>query len=157
RAYAPPPDQPSAVDIVFKGPRPENAVVMGQEGPLGQVFRNLIDNAKSFSPPGGTVTVSAEVLRGKEGATLRAVVEDEGPGIPPENLETVFQRFYTQRPKGTAFGGNSGLGLSIARQIVTAHGGRIYAQNREGPGKERAGARLVVELPLVSAPKHEAR
>src|SRR5690606_36041407 len=73
RAYAPPPDQPSAVDIVFKGPRPENAVVMGQEGPLGQVFRNLIDNAKSFSPPGGTVTVSAEVLRGKEGATLRAV------------------------------------------------------------------------------------
>jgi two-component system sensor histidine kinase ChvG len=157
RAYTPPPDQPSSVDIVFKGAKPEHAIVLGQEGSLGQVFRNLIDNAKSFSPPGGTVTVSAEVVRTKESATLRAVVEDEGPGIPPENLENIFQRFYTQRPKGTAFGGNSGLGLSIARQIVTAHGGRIYAQNRDGQGKERGGARLVVELPLASAPKHEAR
>jgi two-component system sensor histidine kinase ChvG len=75
-------------------------------------------------------------------------VEDEGPGIPPENLETVFERFYTQRPKGAAFGGNSGLGLSIARQIVTAHEGRVYAQNRT-----EGGARLVVELPLAGAPR----
>jgi two-component system sensor histidine kinase ChvG len=76
---------------------------------------------------------------------MRALVEDQGPGIPPDNLETIFERFYTQRPKGAAFGGNSGLGLSIARQIVTAHGGRIYAENRTP-----SGARLVVELPVAA-------
>ena len=140
RAYAPAPDEKPSVDIAFAGAKPEGAFVLGQSGPLGQVFRNLIDNARSFSPEGGRVRVSVKVERD----VVRAVVEDEGPGIPAENLETVFERFYTQRPKGVAFGGNSGLGLSIARQIVTAHRGRIYAENREG-----GGARLVVELPLA--------
>ncbi len=149
RAYALPAEEagPSAVEVIFKGPKLEGAVVLGQAGPLGQVFRNLIDNARSFSPQGGRVWVSATVQRGKGGAYVRALVEDQGPGVPPENLETIFERFYTQRPKGAAFGGNSGLGLSIARQIVISHGGRIYAENRAP-----AGARLVVELPL--APKH---
>jgi two-component system sensor histidine kinase ChvG len=150
RAYAPAPDEVAAVNFVFKGPKPEGAIVLGQSGPLGQVFRNLIDNARSFSPKGGIVAVGVEVVRGKEGSFVRATVEDQGPGIPPENLETVFERFYTQRPKGVAFGANSGLGLSIARQIVTAHGGRIYALNIDGLGRgESGGARLVVELPLA--------
>jgi two-component system sensor histidine kinase ChvG len=154
RAYAPPPEEKSNVDIVFKGPRPTGALVLGQEGPLGQVFRNLIDNARSFSPDGGEVAVAVEVVRGKEGQIVRATVEDQGPGIPPENLETIFERFYTQRPKGAAFGGNTGLGLSIARQIVNAHGGRIYAENLDGLGRgERGGARLVVELPLAASPR----
>jgi two-component system, OmpR family, sensor histidine kinase ChvG len=118
--------------------------VLGQPGPLGQVFRNLIDNARSFSPEDGQVRVSASLVRTKDGQIVRALVEDDGPGIPPENLETVFERFYTQRPKGAAFGGNSGLGLSIARQIITALDGRIYAQNRE-----EGGARLIVELPIT--------
>jgi len=148
-AYAPAPDEPVSVEIVFKGAKPQGAIVLGQSGPLGQVFRNLIDNARSFSPPGGRVTVSAQVVRSKDGALVRAVVEDDGPGIPPENLETVFRRFYTERPKGVAFGGNSGLGLSIARQIVGAHKGRIYAENRAP-----AGARLVVELPLAPSLRH---
>ncbi len=147
-AYAPAPGDEAGVRVLFKGARPEGAIVSGQSGPLGQVFRNLIDNARSFSPPTGEVIVRAEAVRGKEGALLRVVVEDEGPGIPPENLETVFQRFYTQRPRGAAFGGNSGLGLSIARQIVTAHKGRIFAQNRP-----EGGARLVVELPLAGSPR----
>lgn len=146
RAYAP--DDPGAVQIGFAGAKPENAIVWGQAGPLGQVFRNLIDNARSFSAPGGRVTVTMELVRSKGEAFIRTKVEDEGPGIPPENLETVFQRFYTQRPQGAAFGGNSGLGLSIARQIVTAHEGRIYAQNRD-----EGGARLVVELPLAGLGK----
>jgi two-component system, OmpR family, sensor histidine kinase ChvG len=147
-AYAPPPDEPAVAPVVFKGAQPEGAIVQGQAGPLGQVFRNLIDNARSFSPEDGRVTVSVEVVRTKEAHIARAMVEDEGPGFPPENLETVFQRFYTERPKGTAFGGHSGLGLSIARQIVTAHEGVIYAQNiAEG------GARLIVELPLAGAPR----
>jgi two-component system sensor histidine kinase ChvG len=75
-------------------------------------------------------------------------VDDDGPGIPPENLETVFERFYTSRPKGTAFGGNSGLGLSIARQIVEAQGGTLRAENRTDAAGERIGARFVVRLPL---------
>ena len=116
----------------------EPIFVSGREGPLGQVFRNLIDNARSFSPPGGEVRVILERRRGE----AVVVIEDEGPGIPSENLETVFQRFYTSRPKGAAFGGNSGLGLSIARQIVTAHHGTIHAENRDG-----GGARFVVALP----------
>lgn len=150
RAYATPPDEPAPVAVVFKGAKPEGLVAMGQAGPLGQVFRNLIDNARSFSPHGGVVTVSAEIERGKDGAIVRAIVDDQGPGIPPENLETVFERFYTQRPKGTAFGGNSGLGLSIARQIITSLGGRIFAQNKDGLGRgESGGARLTVELPLA--------
>jgi two-component system, OmpR family, sensor histidine kinase ChvG len=145
-AYAPPPDEKAAVEITFQGARPQGLVVFGQEGPLGQVFRNLIDNARSFSPEGGRVLISAAIARDKTGSWVRAVVEDEGPGIPAENLETIFERFYTQRPKGTAFGGNSGLGLSIARQIVSAHRGRIRAENLEGA---RSGARLIVEIPLA--------
>jgi two-component system sensor histidine kinase ChvG len=135
------------VTVRFEAPA-DRVSVLGREGPLGQVFRNLIDNARSFSPEGGRVMLSVDVSRTKDGPVVRAIVEDEGPGIPPENLETVFERFYTQRPKGAAFGGNSGLGLSIARQIVTAHEGRVYAQNRT-----EGGARLVVELPLAGAPR----
>jgi two-component system sensor histidine kinase ChvG len=150
RAYAAPPGEEGPVTVEFAGPKPEGAIVLGQSGPLGQVFRNLIDNARSFSPKGGRVLVSAAVARRKEGVFVVAVVEDQGPGIPPENLETIFERFYTQRPKGTAFGGHSGLGLSIARQIVNAHMGRIYAQNVDGLGRgEHGGARLVVELPVT--------
>jgi two-component system sensor histidine kinase ChvG len=117
--------------------------VSGREGPIGQVFRNLIDNARSFSPPGGEVRVRAA----RHGRTAIAFVDDDGPGVPPDNLETVFQRFYTARPKGAAFGANSGLGLSIARQIVDAHDGRIWAENRQDAEGRLAGARFAVELP----------
>lgn len=122
---------------------PEPLVVAGREGPLGQVFRNLIDNARSFSPPGGEVRVALSRDHGEAVAS----VDDDGPGIPPDNLETVFERFYTSRPKGAAFGGNSGLGLSIARQIVQAHGGTIHAENRRDADGRIAGARFVVRLP----------
>ncbi len=151
-AYAPPPEEPAQVRVVFRGPAPADAIVMGQEGPLGQVFRNLIDNARSFSPADGVVTVAVETVRGREGTMVRATVEDQGPGIPADNLETIFRRFYTQRPRGAAFGNNSGLGLSIARQIVGALGGRIHAENILGKNSEMpAGARLVVELPQAHA------
>ena len=129
-AYAPP-------DVL------EPIMVSGREGPLGQVFRNLVDNARSFSPPGGEVRVSLERNKGE----AAIAVEDDGPGIPPDNLETVFERFYTSRPKGAAFGGNSGLGLSIARQIVAAQGGTIHAENRTGADGVVAGARFTVVLP----------
>jgi len=119
------------------------ALILGRETPIGQVFRNLIDNARSFSPADGEVRISLTRSRGR----LVAAVEDDGPGIPPENLETIFERFYTSRPKGRAFGGNSGLGLSIARQIVEAHGGQIRAENRKDAAGGVVGARFVVELP----------
>jgi two-component system sensor histidine kinase ChvG len=138
-----------APSVEYAGPKAgEAAYVLGREGPLSQVFRNLIDNARSFSPQGGTVRVQ---LR-REGRRAIVSVEDDGPGIPPDNLETVFERFYTARPKGQAFGGHSGLGLSIARQIVDAHNGRIWAENRSGEGGKVAGARFVVSLPERPAP-----
>ena len=121
--------------------------VHGRDGPLGQVVRNLIDNARSFSPPGAPVRV--RLLR-QEGQAVIAV-EDNGPGVPADNLETVFERFYTSRPKGAAFGGNSGLGLSIARQIVDAHGGRIWAENRTDEAGRVVGARFQLALPEAGA------
>jgi two-component system sensor histidine kinase ChvG len=139
--------RPDAAPVVLAPGAPSPARMAGRDGPLGQVFRNLIDNALSFSPPGGSVRVS--LARDEEGDGWRVVVEDDGPGIPADNLETVFERFYTSRPKGTAFGGNSGLGLSIVRQIVEAHGGRVWAENRTGPDGRVAGARFTVVLPVV--------
>jgi two-component system sensor histidine kinase ChvG len=121
----------------------DGATVAGREVPLGQVFRNVIDNARSFSAPDGEVRVTLARDRGH--AVVR--IDDDGPGMPPENLETVFERFYTARPPGTAFGGNSGLGLSIARQIIEAHGGTIRAENRPDGAGGVAGARFVVTLP----------
>ncbi|MBX3482821.1 stimulus-sensing domain-containing protein [Phenylobacterium sp.] len=121
----------------------EAITVIGREGPLGQILRNLIDNARSFSPPGETVSVG--LWRVQDEAIV--TVSDNGPGIPPENLETVFQRFYTSRPKGSAFGGNSGLGLSIARQIAEAHGGTLRAENRTGAEGRVIGAMFTLVLP----------
>src|SRR6185436_5824028 len=125
----------------------EAVEVSGREGPLQQVFRNLVDNARSFSAPEGEVRLALS----RERDEALATVEDDGPGMPPENLETVFERFYTSRPKGAAFGGNSGLGLSIARQIIEAHGGTIRAENRLGASGEIVGARFVVMLPEARA------
>lgn len=135
--------------VVFNEPL-QAVYVLGNPGALGQVFRNLIDNARSFSPPDGEVRVFLEPPSARGGAA-RIVVEDEGPGIPPESLEAIFRRFYTKRPAGSAFGNNSGLGLAISRQIVNSHGGRIFAENRladpADPAGARKGARFVVELP----------
>ncbi len=124
------------------------AQVNGREGPLGQVFRNVIDNARSFSPEGGTVRVS---LTHNPDPLLPLLIafEDDGPGIPEENVETIFQRFYTSRPKGTKFGSNSGLGLSISRQIIEAHHGRIWAENRKDEGGQIIGARFSILLPIA--------
>ena len=113
--------------------------VLGHDSRLAQVMTNLIDNARSFSEPGGEVRVALrrlEVLADDdlddEGERILITIEDDGPGIPPHALERIFERFYTDRPN-QGFGQNSGLGLSISRQIVEAHGGRIWAQNRPAP------------------------
>jgi two-component system, OmpR family, sensor histidine kinase ChvG len=136
------------VNFMLKDDLPPGTIVRGRDERLGQVFRNLIDNALSFSPPGGTVTVRAI----PHDQAARVMVEDEGPGIPPDNLESIFERFYTERPVET-FGKNSGLGLSIARQITESAGGRIWAENRpaqqQTEGRHSGGARLIVDLPVA--------
>ena len=119
---------------------------------LGQVFNNIIDNARSFSPEDTTVRVTLRPARGqtRHGIPCEGYevwVDDEGPGIPDHALERIFERFYTDRPTQN-FGQNSGLGLSISRQIIEAHGGRIRAANRTaGPTGAVIGARFIVWLP----------
>jgi two-component system sensor histidine kinase ChvG len=127
------------------GLSPSALVVNGHDSRLGQVVTNLIENARSFSPKGGEVRVSLRRVRGE----VEIVVEDDGPGIPEHALERIFERFYTDRPEDQGFGQNSGLGLSISKQIVEAHGGRIVAENRM-LGDAVAGARFTVRLPGVS-------
>ena len=137
-------DVPRGIRVRFAQDSDKSTIVQGLSTRLGQVFRNLIDNAISFSPDGGTVTVSAKILGGR----VHAAVEDEGPGIAEDDLERIFGRFYTERPPEHGFGKNSGLGLAIARQIVASHGGRVWAENRYDSEAKRIGARFIVELPL---------
>jgi two-component system, OmpR family, sensor histidine kinase ChvG len=126
-------------------------MISGQDSRLGQVIRNLIDNARSFTARDTKISLR---LR-RVGNEVDVRVEDSGPGISPENLERVFERFYTDRPE-QSFGNNSGLGLAISRQIIEAHKGRIWAENRLGRTgddgeREILGARFVVRLPAVDA------
>ena len=138
------------VSLKFEGARSGGLTVAGNDSRLGQVVDNLIDNARSFSKAGGTVRVICRPLRND----IDIVVEDDGPGIPAEAMERIFERFYTHRPDQD-FGQNSGLGLSISRQIVEAHGGRIWAENRRaaasegGDGENILGARFTVRLPAM--------
>jgi two-component system sensor histidine kinase ChvG len=113
------------------------AMVLGHDSRLAQVFNNLIDNAVSFSPPGGTVRAAVTTTD----TEVMVTVTDEGPGIRGD-ISRIFQRFYTDRPDGEHFGDHSGLGLSISRQIIEAHKGTITAENRT----DRSGARFVVRL-----------
>ena len=122
-------------------PPSDTLSVMGIEGRLVQVLRNLIGNAISFSPPNGTITLTGQ----RQSGQVVLMVEDNGPGIPEDKVQAIFDRFYCERPSAEKFGTHSGLGLSISRQIITAHGGTIRAENRP-----EGGARFVVVLPGVA-------
>jgi two-component system sensor histidine kinase ChvG len=126
---------------------PAGYIVPGNDSRLGQVIDNLVSNARSFSPPGGIVRITCRRLKNE----VEVIVDDEGPGIQHDALHRIFERFYTDRPE-QGFGKNSGLGLSISRQIVEGHGGHIWAENRmasDEPGAPPhvAGARFIVRLP----------
>ena len=137
-----------SVTLTFEGAL-SNFKVPGHDSRLGQVVSNLVDNARSFSPPGGTVRITCRRLKGE----VEILVDDDGPGIRPEALDRIFERFYTDRPE-QGFGQNSGLGLSISKQIIEAHGGTIQVENRiavAGRTEEPRvlGARFVVRLPAM--------
>jgi two-component system sensor histidine kinase ChvG len=137
-----------AVELRFEGRGPKDTFsVPGHDSRLGQVISNLLSNAQSFSEASSRVRIVCRRARSE----IEIVVDDDGPGIREDALERIFERFYTDRPH-QGFGQNSGLGLSISKQIVEAHGGRIWAENRAGPpsavGEAKvAGARFVVRLP----------
>jgi two-component system, OmpR family, sensor histidine kinase ChvG len=140
-------DDDVKVTVNFEGGNAQSFIVPGHDSRLGQVFNNLIDNARSFSPPGGSVRLTCRRLKN----AVEIIVEDDGPGIDPDALEKVFERFYTDRPE-QGFGQNSGLGLSISKQIVEAHAGRMWAENRMSTSTPREppmvlGARFIVRLP----------
>lgn len=142
-----------SLEIVPKQNGDRRHFVKAHAGRIGQVATNLIDNAASFSPPGGKVVARLRSI----GNEVELSVEDEGPGMPEDKLEAVFARFYSDRPQSDGtIGKNSGLGLSISREIVHAHGGHIWAENRRAPSSSAEalgpvlGARFVVRLPSSS-------
>jgi two-component system, OmpR family, sensor histidine kinase ChvG len=137
------PDNDPGLDVVAP---PAGMEVLAVEDRLVQVLRNLIGNAHSFSPQKGRILV-----RVKDAGTVAEIsVEDEGPGIPEANLEHIFDRFYSERPRGEKFGQHSGLGLSISRQIVEALGGQISAENARDADGKVLGARFIVRLPKAA-------
>ncbi|MGY8704416.1 sensor histidine kinase [Bradyrhizobium sp. 18BD] len=139
-----------AVEARFEGRgATDTFAVTGHDSRLGQVVSNLLSNAQSFSEPGSKVRLVCRRVRSE----IEIVVDDDGPGIRDDALDRIFERFYTDRPH-QGFGQNSGLGLSISKQIVDAHGGRIWAENRVGTPDDEgvptvAGARFVVRLPAL--------
>ena len=123
-------------------------IVSGIEDRLVQVFRNLMGNAVSFTPPEGAISIAIRrETPDKRTNNVVVTVNDEGPGIPPGKEQAIFDRFYSERPEGEKFGTHSGLGLSISQQIIEAHNGSIIADNRYGPGGAIIGARFIVTLP----------
>ncbi|MGA8696509.1 MAG: sensor histidine kinase [Xanthobacteraceae bacterium] len=137
------------VTLRFEGGSARGFQVPGHDSRLGQIIDNLIENARSFSPPGGVVRVTCRRSR----HDVEILVDDDGPGVRHEVREKIFERFYTDRPH-QGFGQNSGLGLSISKQIVEAHGGSISVENRTGQagadGEPRVlGARFIVRLPAL--------
>jgi two-component system, OmpR family, sensor histidine kinase ChvG len=138
------------VALSFEGGGRRAFVVPGHDSRLGQVVNNLIDNARSFAPADSTVRVTCRRLRDE----VEIFIDDDGPGIRPEAFDKIFERFYTDRPE-QGFGQNSGLGLSISKQIVDAHRGKLWAENRTAVATADdeipriLGARFTLQLPTV--------
>ena len=131
-----------SASIAFARPRKASAVVMGKPDRLARAITAIIDNAVSFSPPGGLVEIAAA----RVGDEVRIRIDDEGPGVPPEAREAIFNRFHSVRPEGENFGRHSGLGLAIAEAIVKGHDGEIDVQDRDDAP---SGARFTIRLPAA--------
>ncbi len=128
--------------VAFARPRRQSTMVLGDPGRLARALDNLIDNAISFSPPGGLIEIAAS----RVGMQVRIRIDDEGPGVPAEAREAIFNRFHSIRPDSEDFGRHSGLGLAIAKAIVEGHDGEITVQDRDDAP---SGARFVICLPAL--------
>ena len=115
--------------------------VLGVESKLEQIVANLLDNAISFSPSNGKISILCSIKK-KE---AQLIIEDDGPGFDGKNINKVFNRFYSNRPE--KFGEHSGLGLNIVKNIIELHGGSIRASNQS---KDKKGARIEVLLPIYN-------
>jgi two-component system, OmpR family, sensor histidine kinase ChvG len=136
------------IELTRSGPRNTAAAdlaVPGHEDRLVQVFRNIIANAISFSPPNGAIRIAAS----RQSGYVVVNIEDDGPGLPPGKFAAIFERFYSERPQGEKFGTHSGLGLSISKQIVESHHGTIRAENRTDRAGKVLGARFIIRLPAA--------
>ncbi|MBC7985866.1 MAG: HAMP domain-containing histidine kinase, partial [Sphingomonadaceae bacterium] len=131
-----------SVCIAFARPRSGSAIVLGDDFRLARVIENMLDNAVSFSRQGGLVRVDAT----SDGEHVIVRIDDEGPGVPPEQREEIFHRFHSVRPGGEGFGQHSGLGLAIAKAIVEGHDGAIRVEDRDD---SLFGARFVITLPMA--------
>ena len=131
-----------AVRVVYRQETDGPLHVEGIPSRIGQVIRNLVDNAVTFSPPAGVVTISTY----GDDDIVTITIDDQGPGIPEGMEKDIFARFYTERPANEAFGTHSGLGLSIAKQIVETFGGTITAANLHGAGGAVSGARFKLQM-----------
>lgn len=135
------------IELVFADDEAGVFLVLGIDARLGQVWRNLIDNAVSFSPKDGRIQVGLEI----KNRHVLLTVCDQGPGVPEGSEEKIFSRFYSERPTEEQFGSHSGLGLAISKQVIEAHGGTIIVENRSNDTGTETGARFVVTLPLAAA------
>jgi two-component system sensor histidine kinase ChvG len=124
----------------------EEMNIAGIDSHIAQVIRNLLDNAISFNTSGGTITIQAQATDTR----IQLTVDDQGPGVDEDKLESIFDRFYSERPEAEDFGNHSGLGLNICKQIIAIHSGEIWAENIYAEGdqdQDALGARFVVSLP----------
>ncbi len=131
-----------SVRIAFARPRRASTIVLGDPARLARAIDNIVDNAISFSPPGGLVEIAAA----RVDADIRIRIDDEGPGVPAEQREAIFNRFHSVRPEAESFGRHSGLGLAIARAIVEGHDGEIDVADRDDAP---SGARFTIRLPTA--------
>ena len=121
-------------------------LVLGHESRIVQVIDNIVNNAITFAPVNSNINISVSA----DTTDVKITIDDEGPGIPENKLDAIFERFYSERPAAEKFGLHSGLGLSICKQIVEAHNGKIFAKNRTGYQNDIAGARFIITLPIMN-------
>ena len=121
-------------------------LILGHESRIVQVIDNIVNNAITFAPVNSNINISVSA----DAADVKITIDDEGPGIPENKLDAIFERFYSERPAAEKFGLHSGLGLSICKQIVEAHNGKIFAKNRTGYQNDITGARFIITLPIMN-------
>ena len=140
--------------IILKCEKKLNVKIMGIEDRLARAFQNILSNAISFTPENGLIKCFVSIIKKNQNKVLRIMFQDEGSGVPVEKTERIFDRFYTERLSKGKFGTHSGLGLSITRQIIEAHGGTIVAKNIKNRQDEILGSNFIIEIPIEDSNIH---